>query len=247
MRCGARSATTTPASGKRYALSPGDRDALRASPRTAPARAPRPGRRPHCARRAGGFRALLFHSGVEVARGSDTVLLPAEAREPSRSTLVERRLLRAQQRLGLAAGTVRATVLIETLPAAFEMDEILWELRAALGGAQLRPLGLHLQLHQDPPARSGRGPARPVAGDHDPAMHARLHPAAGAHLPPPRRACHGRHGGADPDQERSRRERGGPGPGDGPTRRAKRATGTTAPGWRIPRWCRSRAKFSRRG
>lgn len=31
--------------------------------------------------------------------------------------------------LGLPRGTIRATVLIETLPAAFQMDEILWELR----------------------------------------------------------------------------------------------------------------------
>jgi len=35
----------------------------------------------------------------------------------------------AQRLLGVPAGTIRATVLIETLPAAFEMDEILWELR----------------------------------------------------------------------------------------------------------------------
>jgi malate synthase len=35
----------------------------------------------------------------------------------------------AQERLGLPRGSVRATVLVETLPAAFEMDEILWELR----------------------------------------------------------------------------------------------------------------------
>ncbi|HEU5316522.1 MAG TPA: malate synthase A, partial [Chloroflexota bacterium] len=37
--------------------------------------------------------------------------------------------LLAQERLGLPLGTVKATVLIETLPAAFEMDEILYELR----------------------------------------------------------------------------------------------------------------------
>lgn len=36
--------------------------------------------------------------------------------------------------VGIPAGTVRATVLIETLPAAFEMDEILWELRAYSAG-----------------------------------------------------------------------------------------------------------------
>jgi malate synthase len=35
----------------------------------------------------------------------------------------------AEDRLGLDVGTIRATVLIETIPAAFEMDEILFELR----------------------------------------------------------------------------------------------------------------------
>jgi malate synthase len=34
-----------------------------------------------------------------------------------------------EHQLGLAAGSIRATVLIETMPAAFEMDEILFELR----------------------------------------------------------------------------------------------------------------------
>ena len=35
----------------------------------------------------------------------------------------------AQQQLGIQNGTIRATVLIETIAAAFEMDEILYELR----------------------------------------------------------------------------------------------------------------------
>ena len=37
--------------------------------------------------------------------------------------------LRAEELLGLPVGTIRATVLIETFPAAFEMEEILYELR----------------------------------------------------------------------------------------------------------------------
>ncbi len=37
--------------------------------------------------------------------------------------------VRAQELLGIPVGTIKATVLIETLPAAFEMDEILYELR----------------------------------------------------------------------------------------------------------------------
>ncbi len=36
--------------------------------------------------------------------------------------------------LGVPAGTIKATVLIETLPAAFEMDEILYELRQHSAG-----------------------------------------------------------------------------------------------------------------
>ncbi len=42
--------------------------------------------------------------------------------------------LRAQAELDLPPGTIRATVLIETLPAAFEMDEILYELREHSAG-----------------------------------------------------------------------------------------------------------------
>jgi malate synthase len=40
----------------------------------------------------------------------------------------------AQERLGIPRGTIRATVLIETFPAAFEMDEILYELREHSAG-----------------------------------------------------------------------------------------------------------------
>jgi malate synthase len=40
----------------------------------------------------------------------------------------------AQDALGIDRGTVKATVLIETLPAAFEMDEILFELREHAAG-----------------------------------------------------------------------------------------------------------------
>ena len=40
----------------------------------------------------------------------------------------------AQKALGIAGGTIKVTVLIETLPAAFEMDEILYELRDHIAG-----------------------------------------------------------------------------------------------------------------
>src|SRR5215472_18133271 len=40
----------------------------------------------------------------------------------------------AQEELSVPQGTIRATVLIETIPAAFEMEEILWELREHSAG-----------------------------------------------------------------------------------------------------------------
>ena len=58
--------------------------------------------------------------------------------------------------LGIPHGTVRATVLIETIPAAFEMDEILYELRDARLRAERRPLGLPVQHHQVLPRRRRR-------------------------------------------------------------------------------------------
>ena len=42
--------------------------------------------------------------------------------------------IRAQELIGIPRGTIKATVLIETLPAAFEMDEILYELREHSSG-----------------------------------------------------------------------------------------------------------------
>jgi malate synthase len=56
----------------------------------------------------------------------------------------------AQDELGIERGTIKATVLIETILAAFEMDEILYEC-ASIPRAQLRSLGLHFLVHQEVP------------------------------------------------------------------------------------------------
>ena len=59
----------------------------------------------------------------------------------------------AEDELGLDRGTVNVTVLIETIPAAFEMEEILHELRERPAAPQRRPLGLHLLDDQVASAR----------------------------------------------------------------------------------------------
>jgi malate synthase len=55
---------------------------------------------------------------------------------------------RSQDELGLPRGTIRATVLIETILAAFEMDEILYEL-GRTRRPERGPLGLPLQRDQE--------------------------------------------------------------------------------------------------
>ena len=49
----------------------------------------------------------------------------------------------AEDAVNIPRGSIRATVLIETITAAFEMEA------RPLGRPELRPLGLHLQLHQE--------------------------------------------------------------------------------------------------
>ena len=77
----------------------------------------------------------------------------------------------------------------------------------ALGGAQLRPLGLHLLVHQEVPEQHGLLPRRPRAGHDDDALHEELRRAARQDLPPPQHPRDGRHGRADPGQERRGRQR----------------------------------------
>ena len=52
---------------------------------------------------------------------------------------------------GIPRGTIRATVLIETILAAFEMDEILYELQDHSAGFNCGQMGLHFQLYQTIP------------------------------------------------------------------------------------------------
>ena len=52
----------------------------------------------------------------------------------------------AQQHLNIPKGTIRATVLIETILAAFEMDEILYELREHSAGLNCGRMGLYLSF-----------------------------------------------------------------------------------------------------
>lgn len=77
----------------------------------------------------------------------------------------------AQELLGVPQGNIRATVLIETILAAFEMDEILYELRDHSAGLNCGRWDYIFScikkfLQRRPPV------PRPRAGDHDHALYA---------------------------------------------------------------------------
>jgi malate synthase len=81
------------------------------------------------------FGLFMFHCGKPLARSGKGPFFYL----PKTEGHLEARLWRdvfcmAEERLGLTRGSIKATVLIETITAAFEMDEILYELREHAAG-----------------------------------------------------------------------------------------------------------------
>jgi len=79
---------------------------------------------------------LYFHlnAKVTIARGSGPYFYLPKLESHREARLWNDVFVHAEKALGLPVGTIKATVLIETLPAAFEMDEILYELRDHMAG-----------------------------------------------------------------------------------------------------------------
>ncbi len=81
------------------------------------------------------FGLYLFHNAAPLrARSSGPYFYLPKLQSHTEARLWNDVFVLAQRRLGLPLGTIKATVLIETLPAAFEMDEILYELREHSAG-----------------------------------------------------------------------------------------------------------------
>ncbi|MGI8691872.1 MAG: malate synthase A [Geodermatophilaceae bacterium] len=76
------------------------------------------------------FALYLIHCGqLQVDRGAGPYYYLPKLESHLEARLWNDVFVRAQELVGIPAGTIRATVLIETYPAAFEMEEILYELR----------------------------------------------------------------------------------------------------------------------
>jgi malate synthase len=88
------------------------------------------------------FGLYFFHNARQLlARGAGPYFCLPGLESHVEARLWNEIFLVAQAEIGIPRGSVRATVPIETVPAAFEMDEILYELREHAAGLELAPRG----------------------------------------------------------------------------------------------------------
>lgn len=81
------------------------------------------------------FGLFFFHNAAELlARGSGPYFYLPKLESHLEARLWNEVFLYSQEALGIPRGSIRATVLIETILGAFEMDEILYELREHSAG-----------------------------------------------------------------------------------------------------------------
>jgi malate synthase len=84
------------------------------------------------------FALLFFHNAKElIKRGSGPYYYLPKMESHLEARLWNDIFTMAQKELGVPHGTIRATVLIETVVAAFEMEEILWELKDHSAGLNI--------------------------------------------------------------------------------------------------------------
>ena len=84
------------------------------------------------------FGLYIFHSAkASLAAGSGPYFYLPKNESHLEARLWDQVFTHAEKTLGLAHGTIKATLLIETIPAVFEMDEILYELKDHMAGLNM--------------------------------------------------------------------------------------------------------------
>jgi malate synthase len=101
------------------------------------------------------FGLYVFHNGREtLSRGAGPYFYLPKLESHLEARLWNDVMFAAEDSLGLDRGSIRATVLIETITAAFEMDEILYELRDHICGLNAGRwdyiFSVAKRFHQDP-------------------------------------------------------------------------------------------------
>jgi len=120
------------------------------------------------------FGFYFFHNAKRrLERGSGSYFYLPKLESYLEARLWNDVFLHAQEKLGVPAGTIKATVLIETLPGAFQMDEILYELRqhsSGLNCGRWDYIFSYIKVHSTDPERVC--PDRGQVGMTQPFMHA---------------------------------------------------------------------------
>ena len=125
------------------------------------------------------FALYFFHNAKAlIARGSGPYFYLPKLESHLEARLWNDIFVAAQDQLGVPRGTIKATVLIETILARVRNGRDPLRTARAFRGAQRRAVGLHLQLHQEIPQQPRLLSRRPRAGDDDDAFHEELRRAA---------------------------------------------------------------------
>ena len=139
------------------------------------------------------FGLYFFHNARELLRrGSGPYFYLPKLESHLEARLWNEVFVLAQDALGIPRGTIRATVLIETILAAFEMDEILYELRDHAAGLNAGRWDYLFSLIKNfrEPARVR--PARPLPAHHGACRSCGRIPSCWSDLPPAGGARHRR-------------------------------------------------------
>lgn len=95
------------------------------------------------------FALFFYHNAKElVQRGSGPYFYLPKMEHYLEARLWNDIFVFSQSYIGLQLNTIRATVLIETLPAAFQMEEILFELREHSSGLNCGRYVLHDVMYE---------------------------------------------------------------------------------------------------
>ena len=156
------------------------------------------------------FGLYVFHCATaQMAAGATPAFYLPKLESRLEARLWNEVFSHAERELGAPHGSFKATVLIETLPAAFEMDEILYELRDHIVGLNCGRWDYIFSFIK----RLGKNPAFLTPDRSEMTMGkaflSAYSAAADQDLPPSRRLRDGRDGGADSGQGRQQSERRG--------------------------------------
>jgi malate synthase len=174
---------------------------------------------------------VFFHNAKEqVARGAGPFYYLPKMESHLEARLWNDIFCMAQDHIGMPRGTIKATVLVETILATFEMEEILYELREHSAGLNAGRWDYIFSCIKKFKKNKDFCLAQRGAITMEVPFMRSYALALVQGLPQARRAGHGRHERADPDQGRSRSPTRRRWPASATTRRATPTTATTAAG-----------------